>query len=129
MVLVNGQRLAISEDSGAVDVTLIPISAVERIEITTGGASALYGSDAVAGVVNIILRNDIQGVELSAALGDATEGGNFLQHNRVIAGHTSDKAKLFATGDCAWQQEVYSQPILGIPGGKPWCPRGALPLV
>ena len=109
LVLVNGQRLATSEGSGAVDVSIIPLSAVERIEIITGSASALYGSDAVAGVVNIILRTDFQGVEGSAALGTATEGGYFLHHYSVVAGHTSNTANLFAAGDCAWHHEIDSQ--------------------
>lgn len=109
LVLVNGQRLAASEGSGAADVTLIPISAVERIEITTGSASAMYGSDAVAGVVNIIIRNNLRGIEASAAFGTATEHGDDLQHYSVAAGHRGGLADVFAVADCARQHEIYSQ--------------------
>jgi iron complex outermembrane recepter protein len=100
LVLVNGQRLAASEGSGAVDVTLIPLSAVESIDITTGSASAMYGSDAVAGVVDITLRKDLNGFEVTAALGTATEGGSGLQHCSVAAGHKGDVAEAFAVADC-----------------------------
>lgn len=109
LVLVNGQRLAASEGSGATDVSLIPLAAIERIEITTGSASAQYGSDAVAGVVNIIIRTDFQGVELSSALGTATEGGDFLQHYSVVAGHVFSDTSVFATADCSWQREIDAQ--------------------
>jgi iron complex outermembrane recepter protein len=108
LVLVNGQRLADSEESGAADVSLIPLSAIDRIEITTGGAAALYGSDAVAGVVNIIIRTDFQGVELSSAAGTATDGGG-LQHDGVVAGHTVGNGSLFTVVDCAWQHEIGAQ--------------------
>ncbi|NJR72446.1 MAG: TonB-dependent receptor plug domain-containing protein [Gammaproteobacteria bacterium] len=58
-----------------VDLHSIPKSAVERIEILKDGASAIYGSDAIAGVVNVIFRRDYQGIELSANSGKASEGG------------------------------------------------------
>ncbi|MBL8512480.1 MAG: TonB-dependent receptor, partial [Betaproteobacteria bacterium] len=58
-----------------VDLNSIPASAVERIEILRDGASAVYGSDAIAGVVNIILRKDYQGLEVGATAGTSTEGG------------------------------------------------------
>src|SRR6185312_12426929 len=84
-------------------------SAVERIEITTGSASAMYGSDAVAGVVNIIIRSGLQGIEVSAALGTATEQGNGLQHYSVAAGRAGGVADVFAVADCTWQHAIYSQ--------------------
>ena len=115
LVLVNGQRLAASEASGAVDVTLIPISAVERIEITTSSASALFGSDAVAGVVNIIIRTDFRGVELSSALGYATSGGGVLQHYSAVGGHALPIANVFAVLDCAQQHEIDAQQRIYIP--------------
>ncbi|MBX3738086.1 MAG: TonB-dependent receptor [Candidatus Didemnitutus sp.] len=68
LVLINGRRAAISPVAAAgggtfVDVSLIPISAVERIEVLNDGASATYGTDAVSGVVNIILKTNFRGVE------------------------------------------------------------------
>lgn len=73
LVLLNGKRLApfgIQSISGtekaSVDLSLIPLSAVERIEVLTDGASSLYGTDAIAGVINIITRTEHQGLEISA---------------------------------------------------------------
>ena len=71
LVLVNGRRVAISAfaesiTTNFVDINSIPVAAIERIEVLKDGASAVYGSDAVAGVVNIILRDDFDGFELSA---------------------------------------------------------------
>lgn len=75
LVLVNGHRIAPSGTGSFVDVSLIPISAVERIEILTDGASAIYGSDAVGGVVNLILRDDLEGLEPMLQAGTSTRGG------------------------------------------------------
>jgi outer membrane receptor protein involved in Fe transport len=78
LVLVNGQRQAESGYQGSfTDISTIPVMAIERIEILPEGASALYGSDAIGGIVNIVLRQDFDGEELrvraSTAGGDATE--------------------------------------------------------
>jgi outer membrane receptor protein involved in Fe transport len=76
-----------SEGSEAEAVLAIPVAAVSRIEIITGGAAALYGSDAGAGLINIILRPDFRGLELSETLGEARSGGGFLQRYNAIAGN------------------------------------------
>ena len=80
LILINGRRMAaygfaqgISDTF--VDVNAIPAAAVDRIEILKAGASHIYGSDAIAGVVNVILRKDFQGLEISAGGGTSTEGG------------------------------------------------------
>src|SRR5512134_2886686 len=80
LVLVNGRRVAISSfaesvPTNFVDINTIPVSAIERIEVLKDGASAVYGSDAVAGVVNIILRDDFEGAEITAGGGWTTESG------------------------------------------------------
>lgn len=75
LVLVNGRRTAPSGLSGDfVDVSTIPQSAIARVEILTDGASALYGSDAVGGVVNFILRKDFEGAETRLRYGRVTDG-------------------------------------------------------
>lgn len=66
LVLLNGRRLAPRGSGSTVDLNSIPLSAIERVEVLTDGASALYGSDAIAGVVNFILRDNFSGVEISA---------------------------------------------------------------
>ena len=76
LTLLDGHRLAPAGAEGAfVDVSMIPLSAVERIEILPDGASAIYGSDAVAGVVNIITRKNFQGAQTNVSYGQATDGG------------------------------------------------------
>jgi iron complex outermembrane receptor protein len=65
LVLLNGQRLPTDAVTGSVDLNMIPMAAVERIEVLKDGASAIYGSDALGGVVNIITRKDFSGTELS----------------------------------------------------------------
>ncbi|MGX5914999.1 TonB-dependent receptor [Aliidiomarina sp. Khilg15.8] len=77
LVLINGRRVAVSSfaegvANSFVDINSIPVAAIERVEILKDGASAIYGSDAVAGVVNIILRDDFEGTELSASYGGTT---------------------------------------------------------
>lgn len=80
LVLINGRRVAPSNTGSFVDVSLIPLGAIERVEILTDGASAIYGSDAVGGVVNFILREGFQGIETSLTAGSATQGdGDVLQ--------------------------------------------------
>ncbi|MCW5569788.1 MAG: TonB-dependent receptor plug domain-containing protein, partial [Steroidobacteraceae bacterium] len=79
LVLVNGRRVAISAfaeniTTNFVDINSIPVAAIERVEVLKDGASAIYGSDAVAGVINIILRKDYQGLELSGGYGSVTSG-------------------------------------------------------
>lgn len=76
LVLVNGRRVAVSGQFGDfVDLSNIPTAAIERIEILQDGASAMYGSDAVAGVVNVVLKRNVDGLEVLARLGTMTQGG------------------------------------------------------
>jgi iron complex outermembrane receptor protein len=85
LVLIDGHRMAsypLADDGSRsfVDISNIPFEAVERIEILKDGASAVYGSDAMAGVVNVILRKNFNGTTLSAEKGIATEGGGKTEH-------------------------------------------------
>lgn len=77
LVLVNGRRFVSGTPPGGgygVDLNAIPASMIERVEVLTGGASAIYGSDAVAGVVNIITKTDFEGIDLDVQVGAATKG-------------------------------------------------------
>jgi iron complex outermembrane receptor protein len=74
LVLINGRRLTPSTQTGRVDLNNIPTSLIERVEVVTGGASAVYGSDALAGVVNFILKDDFEGVELGYQHGVTSQG-------------------------------------------------------
>jgi iron complex outermembrane receptor protein len=95
LVLVNGRRLGSSGVRGAPaqpDINLLPMNLVERVEVITEGASAVYGADAVAGVVNVILRDEFEGLEVSLN-GEATsqKGGEVSQIS-FITGASSDNA-------------------------------------
>jgi iron complex outermembrane recepter protein len=77
LVLVDGRRSTPSNASGVTDISTIPSAAIQRIEVISGGASATYGADAVAGVTNFILKQDFEGLELDARLGMTQEGDGF----------------------------------------------------
>lgn len=97
LVLINGRRVAISAfaesiTNSFVDINSIPVSAIERIDILKDGASAIYGSDAVAGVVNVILKKDIDGLEVNLGYG-GTDGPNYEETTAsLVWGTTSDKS-------------------------------------
>ena len=75
LVLVNGRRFVAGQSgSASIDLNTIPTDFIERVEVLTGGASSVYGSDAVGGVVNIILKRSISGVHLDASLGQSEKG-------------------------------------------------------
>jgi iron complex outermembrane recepter protein len=87
LTLLNGHRLAPSGFDGSfVDVSQIPLSAVDHIEVLNDGASAIYGTDAVAGVVNIVTRKDCSGAETALRYGTSTEGGDMEETASVLAG-------------------------------------------
>ena len=86
LTLLNGHRLSYDALDQGVDIAAIPLSAIDRIEVVADGASALYGSDAVAGVVNIILRRDYDGLETRARMGASTSGGNVQQEYSAVGG-------------------------------------------
>jgi iron complex outermembrane recepter protein len=77
LTLLDGKRMAKSPvlDGGASNLNTIPMAAVERIEILTDGASAIYGTDAIAGVINIILKKDFQGIRFDARTDKPTADG------------------------------------------------------
>jgi len=74
LVLLDGQRLVPTNPNGAVDLNVIPMALIEGVDIITGGASAVYGSDAMAGVVNFRLRKDFSGIQVAYQHGATTHG-------------------------------------------------------
>ncbi|PWW38530.1 iron complex outermembrane receptor protein [Idiomarina loihiensis] len=91
LILVNGQRVsnygfALGTQDTFVDLNALPLGAVERIEVLKDGASAVYGSDAIAGVINIILRNNVQSTQFRAGVGGASEGSLTQYSAGVISG-------------------------------------------
>ncbi len=88
LVLVNGERVPASSTTGVVDLNTIPASLIDRIEVVTGGASAVYGSDAIAGVVNFILKDDFEGAEVTATYSSSFEGhAPELEINALLGGN------------------------------------------
>jgi outer membrane receptor protein involved in Fe transport len=86
LTLVDTRRVVPTTEGGAVDLTLIPSMLVERTEIVTGGASAQYGSDAIAGVVNVILDKDLEGFKVQVDYGEAGEGDGADTHGSFAYG-------------------------------------------
>lgn len=97
LVLVDGRRVAKAPNVGdAADMASIPMAAVERIEILTDGASAVYGSEAIGGVINIILRKDFDGVNLSIEKSRTSIDGGGREAASAMIGLTSEKGRLIA---------------------------------
>jgi outer membrane receptor protein involved in Fe transport len=74
LILVDGERVPASSTSGVVDIGTIPAGLIERVDVVTGGASAVYGSDAMAGVVNFVLKDNFEGLELTSLYGISQHG-------------------------------------------------------
>jgi len=93
LTLLNGHRMPYDGLNQGIDISSIPLAAVDRIEIVADGSSAIYGSDAVGGVANVLLKNDFDGAVASARYGGATNGGFEQQQYDIVLGqklaHTS----------------------------------------
>jgi len=86
LVLMDGKRLPPFGTSGAVDINLIPAALIERIDIVTGGASAVYGSDAVSGVVNFVTKKNFEGLQLDANTSQYGKGDGQTTSGAITAG-------------------------------------------
>ena len=143
LVLVNGRRYTFFDSSQRTDINSLPSSLVERVEVVTGGASAVYGSDAIGGVVNFILRDDFEGVELRSQFNQTSEGdgnvtdvtltlgGNFADDkgNAVVVFNYLDRDPIMTT-DRSFSESVLTDVtdangnrVLG-PGGSSFVPNG-----
>jgi iron complex outermembrane receptor protein len=101
LVLVNGRRLPKSPSTGSTqDLNQIPLGAIERIEVLTDGASAIYGSDAIGGVVNIVTRDDFTGVELMIGAADTNFNGGDREEGSIVFGASNSTSKLI--GGISW---------------------------
>jgi len=92
LTLINGRRVVASlAGSSTVDLNVIPVQFLERVDVLTGGASSLYGSDAVAGVVNFVYKRDFEGIEANAQYGTTEQGDdNRYQLNATIGTNVAD---------------------------------------
>jgi outer membrane receptor protein involved in Fe transport len=108
LTLLNGRRMAYGGFTQAVDISAIPVEAVERVEIVPDGASAIYGSDAVGGVGNVILKQDFDGVTVGTRFGRATQGGLTSREYDITAGTTWHSGGMIATYKSASVDPIYS---------------------
>ncbi len=121
LVLVNGRRWVPGSGlGGAVDLNTIPTAAVERVEVLKDGASSIYGSDAIGGVVNIILRTDYDGAEANLEVGEFDEGDGMRQSYDFTIGSSSEKASMMFNAAYvkedpvfAGDREISREPVLG----------------
>ena len=125
LVLVNGRRWVGGTGlGGAVDLNTIPTAAVERIEVLKDGASVIYGSDAIAGVVNVILRQNFDGAEASGYIGSFDEGDGTRQAYDFTVGTSSDRwSAMMGVGyvkeDPVWagDRDISAVPVFGSSPG------------
>ncbi|MFZ6731431.1 TonB-dependent receptor [Undibacterium sp. Ji42W] len=131
LVLINGRRTApygFGDDGqrSFVDLNSIPLDAVDRIEILKDGASAIYGSDAIAGVVNIILRQNYVGQSVSANIGQSSRGDGRTTSASAAIGFgnlQTDKYNLFMTIDAKKQEKIWQKDrsdYIGQADARPW---------
>ena len=93
LVLLDGRRATPGNATGVVDINTIPAAAIERVEVISGGASATYGADAVAGVTNFIIRRNFEGLELDGQVGITQEGDGFEYQLSGIMGADFDDGR------------------------------------
>jgi len=108
LTLLNGARLAYDGFTQATDVAVVPLAAIERMDILLDGASALYGSDAVGGVANIILKRNFEGAEVSVRYGEATDGGFEQAQASMVAGATWSKGGVMIAAETASSGAIHA---------------------
>jgi iron complex outermembrane receptor protein len=110
LVLLDGRRLPKSPLTGdSVDMNSVPMAAVERIEILTDGASAVYGSDAIGGVVNIITRKDFNGVQFTVGATRPRNEGGDRDELSALLGLSSDKGRVIAGVSHSTREIVFTR--------------------
>jgi iron complex outermembrane recepter protein len=119
LVLINGQRVPVTGLQNSVDISAIPLPAIDRVEVVTDGASALYGSDAVGGVVNFILKKDYSGAESRAEFGIPTDGGGFSQRYGQLFGTTWEGGSALISYQYRDQQGLYGSQRNWYTGPEP----------
>lgn len=110
LILVNGKRLG-ANTTGLQDLGQIPASAIERIEVLKDGASSIYGSDAIAGVVNVITRRRFEGAELNAYYGQLNEGNGTNQTVDFTIGTTGDRGGVTMSIDYGKEEPIWARDV------------------
>ena len=133
LVLVNGHRWVNGTsfaNTSAVDLNTIPVSIIERIEVLKDGASAIYGSDAITGVVNIITRKDFSGAELGAQFQSFEDGKGMVQAHHLSFGNIAGKSSIFMNLNFVKQNELFAgdREISAVPKFGTKMSRGSIHL-
>lgn len=108
LTLVNGHRVAYDGANQSVNIDAIPIDALDRLEIVADGSSAIYGSDAVGGVANLILKRDFEGLTASARVAGATDGGDVQQQYELTTGRKWSNGGFMVAGDVTRSTAIYA---------------------
>jgi iron complex outermembrane receptor protein len=136
LVMVDGLRWvnesSASGISGSADLNTIPLSIIDHIEVLEDGASSIYGSDAIAGVVNIITRKKLDGVEVSGYTGEFSKGGRTTEASLTAGGSSGKFAGIFvasfynqeAISSSKWWQSAFPEPLAGLDAGSSGTPQG-----
>ncbi|WP_349986056.1 TonB-dependent receptor [Stenotrophomonas sp. WHRI 8082] len=119
LVLVNGRRWTTGLD-GSVDLNTIPVAMVERIDVLKDGASTIYGSDAIAGVVNIITKRDFDGAEANFYKGQYSDGDGEREAYDFTLGTTTDRASVMIGASYVNEKEVMAGDRAISAGGPPF---------
>lgn len=114
LTLINGRRMSVASFANGsenfVDINAIPLAAIDRVEILTTGASAIYGADAVAGVVNFILRRDFDGLRLSTSYADSEAGTDEARMNaNLVWGATAGDSRFMVILDAYQRNALYDR--------------------
>ena len=111
LVLIDGRRASKAGNTTGVvnDLNLLPLAAVERIEILSDGASALYGSDAIGGVINVITRRDFEGAEFRLGAGRPRSDGGDTDEMSVVFGASGDRGRIIAGASYNFRDLVYQR--------------------
>ncbi len=144
LVLLDGRRITPANGNGVVDVNVVPAALVESVEVITGGASAVYGSDAIAGVVNFKLKDEFHGVQVDGGWGQ-TEQGDGTEYSLSVTGgldFAGGRGEAYAhvgyanrdsvlQGDRRFSRVALAyNPVIGelMPDGSPTIVEGRMPL-
>ncbi|MBD8525796.1 TonB-dependent receptor plug domain-containing protein [Pseudomarimonas arenosa] len=114
LTLVNGRRVAVASFANGsenfVDINAIPLAAVDRVEVLTTGASAVYGADAVAGVVNFVLRKDFEGLRLSGSYADSAASSDEGRYNaNLVWGRSGEQSRAMLIVDAYKRNALYDR--------------------
>jgi iron complex outermembrane recepter protein len=128
LILIDGRRMAAAGAASYSDVSMIPLAAVERIEVMPDGASALYGSDAIGGVVNFIMRKDFSGGETRLRYADTTEGGLAQRQASQLLGSQWDSGNALLSYEFV-DQDLLDRTDRSFSANAPGTNNGPRPLI